>query len=104
MEDKPKFSKLAIASFILSLSPIIIVGLGLILDLYILHPEFVGLSGLGFLFSPIIDLVALILSIISLKSIKKYNLRGKALARVSLTISILMLLLALWFFVLRYLL
>ena len=92
MEGNMGFSKLAIASFILSLYSIVIIGLGFIIDLYIIHPEFPVATLLGIFFAFFTNLVALILSIISLRVIKRTNLKGKTLAWISLVISVLLLL------------
>lgn len=74
-----KFSKLAITSFVLVCVGVIILILG-----FIKYYSFVAFVIGSFLF-----LLSLTTSIISLFSIKKHNLRGKAIAWIALILSLL---------------
>jgi len=88
MEDKPKFNKFAVTAFVLILSSIVLIGLGYILDTFVIHAEFLGSIFFFGFFSSILTLTGLILAIISLKEMKKENLRGKVLAWIAIVIPI----------------
>lgn len=80
-------SKLAVWSFILSLAPIVLFLLVILVNRIPILGLSVGITD-WFRILVLISLISLVLSIISLYRIKKYELEGKGLVIVGLVISL----------------